>query len=96
MPAAQLKADLSDDVIGKALFEVNSTAQVWSDAVNKSQAQEDTTGEAALARTQLLDKVWSLYSAVKGPADMVHDHLVKVCAQIPLLSSLGSSSNGTG
>lgn len=80
MPAAQLKQESSDEIIAKALLEVNSTAQRWSEALNRDQAGDDATAEAAQARTQLIGKVWSLYSAIKGPADMIHDHLEKVCA----------------
>lgn len=79
MPVAKPRLELSDEAVTKALFEVNSTAERWSEAQNKEQIGDDAAAEAAQARTQLISKVWSLYSAIKGPADMIHDHLEKVC-----------------
>lgn len=95
MPAAQVKSELSDEVIAKALSEVSSTAQRWSEAMTKDQTGDDATAEAAQARTQLIGKVWSLYSAVKGPVDMIHDHLEKVGANASWLKPPENSSNAS-
>ncbi|KAG8163401.1 hypothetical protein KVR01_006698 [Diaporthe batatas] len=66
---------VSDKLILQALSEVNATAQQWSNASSQEKNGDDTEAAVAKARFQLANQVWRLYSAIKGPADMVHDHL---------------------
>lgn len=79
MPATGFQTELSDKGVVKALAEVNSAAEIWSSAVARDSGGDDTTGEVSRARSQLTHKVSNLYSTIKGPADMIHDHLEKVC-----------------
>ncbi|KAK2601235.1 hypothetical protein N8I77_010699 [Diaporthe amygdali] len=77
MPSTTIKHGAADEVIARALSEVNATAQRWSDAVAQEQNGDDSTAAVAQTRLLLADQVWRLYSAVKGPVDMIHDHLEK-------------------
>lgn len=79
MSSTTLKNGPTDKVIAQALSEVNETAQRWSDAVAQDHNGDDPTAAVAQTRLRLTEQVWRLYSAVKGPADMIHDHLEKVC-----------------
>lgn len=79
MPSTTLKNGSTDEVIAQALSEVNETAQRWSDAVAQDHNGDDPTAAVAQTRLRLTEQVWRLYSAVKGPTDMIHDHLEKVC-----------------
>lgn len=79
MPSTTLKNGSTDKVIAQALSEVNETAQRWSDAVAQDHNGDDPTAAVAQTRLHLTEQVWRLYSAIKGPADMIHDHLEKVC-----------------
>lgn len=88
MTSAQPGRQLSDEAVTKALAEVNSTAEKWRNAQDKERTLgDDTEADAAQARAQLIREVWSLYSAIKGPVDMIHDHLEKVCP--PIFRSCG-------
>lgn len=78
MPAAHAQKPVTDEEVAKLLAEVNSTAEGWSKALARDQSGDDATGDVAQAKSALAQKVSHLYSAIKGPADMIHDHLEKV------------------
>lgn len=78
MAAIRAQTEEAEARVAKILGEVNSAASEWNKALAKDQEGDDTAGEVSQARSQLIRKVWSLYSTTKGPADMIHDHLEKV------------------
>lgn len=78
MANTKLSNGKADDSVTKALADVTATVQAWTDAIAQDKNGDDATAAVAQARLRLGEKVWRLYSAVKGPADMIHDHLEKV------------------
>lgn len=78
MPAAKLTQDPSDEVIDNIIAEIGTSAKKWLEIRKQNQLSEAGDIEVSRSKTRLINKIWSLYSTVKGPADMIYDHASRV------------------